>query len=226
MLTLRVCMPHLINVMRLAGRMQRERCERQSAFDALDVVQDGVIMIEPNGAASHVNAAAEAMLCRGDRLRRCGSGVVASSASDDIKLQQAIQSARWIQRASAGGVAPAGSTPSTRVVLGRSRPGWPLVVSALPAGRALQAGGDPRAVILHLADPGDPHCLSVATLRQEFGLTAREAALTEQLARGATLREAAEALEISVGTARQYLKAIFDSVGVHSQADLLRVIRR
>ncbi|HET6431756.1 hypothetical protein [Dyella sp.] len=217
--TLARCMPHLAAVVTLSERMEHERRLRESAFDALHIVHDGVIVLGARGAVVHVNAAAEATLAQGDRLRRSGRGIAATDPSDERRLQQAVQSVRALSPASPGAVSP-------RLVLGKRRPGWPLIITLLPAQRALLGGGDGREVLLHVVDAGRPSCLSARTLCDEFGLTAREAALAEQLAHGATLHEAARTLEISVGTARQYLKAVFASVGVHSQADLLRIIRR
>lgn len=221
-----LCLPHLMAVATLAGRMARERCVSQSAFDALDIVQDGVIMIGAHGAVTHVNGAAEATLARGDRLRRWHHGILANDPADDRKLQQAIQSARMTPYGSPIYCGHADAALLPKVVLGKHRPGWPLVVTVLPAHRAILGGCDPRDIMLHLVDSANAFCLPPRVLRDEFGLTAREADLTCQLAQGATLPESARMLQISAGTARQYLKIIFNKVGVNSQTDLLRVVRR
>ena len=63
-------------------------------------------------------------------------------------------------------------------------------------------------------------------LRSGLGLTQREAMLVRELAAGVTLVMAASHMEISVGTARQYLKMIFLKTGVGGQADLLRLVSR
>lgn len=223
---LELCLPHLMAVMALGGRMEQERSLGRSALDALDIVQDGVIILGAHGATSHVNPVAEAMLARGDRLRRSRHGVVADDPADDRKLQQAIQAARRMPRGRGGDRGPNGVALMPRVVLGKRRPGWPLVATVLPAHHAMLGGCDTCDVMLHLVDPGSALCLPLRTLRGEFGLTAQEAALTWQLAQGATLPESARALGISPGTARQYLKVVFQKVGVNSQADLLRVVRR
>lgn len=221
-----ICLPHVVAVINLAERMQRERARADAAVDALDIVSDGVIVLNAHGVVVHANAAAEAILARGDRLRRFRQGIRASDASDDRRLQQAIIAARSMQGRSKAHGWQDTVTPPARMVLGTRRPGWPLVVTALPAHASIAAGCDARSVMLHLVDSGCAECLPPSTLRSEFGLTAREAALTHQLAQGFTLVEGARALEISEGTARQYLKLVFNKVGVNSQADLLRVIRR
>lgn len=225
LIMLGLCLPHLVAVATLAGRMERERCVSQSAFDALNIVQDGVIMIGGQGTVTHVNAAAEATLARGDRLRRWQNGILASDPSDDRKLQQTIQAARMTRLGSPTHGWTTDTSLLPKVVLGKHRPGWPLVVTVLPAHQAILGGCDPRDIMLHLVDSANAFCLPPRVLRDEFGLTAREADLTCQLAQGSTLPESARVLEISAGTARQYLKIIFNKVGVNSQTELLRVVR-
>lgn len=206
--------------------MQHERKISRCLTDALDVVHDGVIVLRGNGSLVHANAAAEALLARGDRLRRFADGVVASNPCDNRKLQHAIHATRMhggvVQKKS--GDACAASPPT--IVIGRHRRGWPLVVTVLPARHAILADRDSQAVMLYVVDPNHALLMTAHTLREEFGLTPREASLTSRLAQAASLTEAARELGISVGTARQYLKAIFEKIGVHSQAELLRVVRR
>lgn len=225
LIVLGLCLPHLVAVATLASRMARERCVNQSAFDALNIVQDGVIMVGGHGTVTYANAAAEATLARGDRLRRWQNGILANAPSDDRKLQQTIQAARMMRAGSTTHSWTTDTSPLPKVVLGKHRPGWPLVVTVFPAHQAILGGCDPRDVMLHLVDSANAFCLPPRVLRDEFGLTAREADLTWQLAQGATLPESARMLEISAGTARQYLKIIFNKVGVSSQSELLRVVR-
>src|SRR5690606_33122681 len=54
------------------------------------------------------------------------------------------------------------------------------------------------------------------------GLTPAEARLAARLRFGLSLKEAAEELGISVNTARNQLKSVFEKLGVNRQADLVR----
>ena len=54
----------------------------------------------------------------------------------------------------------------------------------------------------------------------------RETSLTGQLAQETSLTEAAGEPAISAGTTGQYVKAIFEKIGVHSQVQLLRAVQR
>lgn len=82
-------------------------------------------------------------------------------------------------------------------------------------------------------DEALPYCALVAApsaagddvldvFRKALGLTPAEARLAARLRFGLSLKEAAEELGISVNTARNQLKAVFEKLGVNRQADLVR----
>ena len=222
---LRAALPHLVAVTAIAGKMERERRAGRRIRDALDIVADGVVVLNVAGQVVEANAAAEALLACGDRIRRAHGGIAATGGADDLRLQQAIQAVRTFDRGfDAHDQAVAAGRPF-QVVIGRRTPGWPLIATVMPADRTTGRLRD-GAVVVHLRDPGAPSCLSVAALRSELGLTAREATLVGELAGGATLVEAAGRMEIATGTARQYLKTIFLKTGVGGQAELLRLVSR
>jgi DNA-binding CsgD family transcriptional regulator len=63
-----------------------------------------------------------------------------------------------------------------------------------------------------------------ALMRRQFGLSPRQAKLTALLFSGRSVKEAACALGITEGSARQYLKEIFRKTGARRQADLVRIV--
>lgn len=65
------------------------------------------------------------------------------------------------------------------------------------------------------------HCERLAEM---FELTARESQLAWALAQGTSIADAALELGISAETARGYSKKIYSKIGVHRQAELVRVI--
>lgn len=58
--------------------------------------------------------------------------------------------------------------------------------------------------------------------RETFGLTPAEARLAAKLKDGLALKDAAEELGISVNTARNQIKSVFEKLGVNRQSDLIR----
>jgi DNA-binding CsgD family transcriptional regulator len=86
--------------------------------------------------------------------------------------------------------------------------GLKQTVPALPAPESLEAQQQAREQLL----------------KQRFGLSTAETRLTLLLMTGRTVRESAEVLGITEGSARQYLGRIFNKTDVHRQVDLIRMV--
>lgn len=82
--------------------------------------------------------------------------------------------------------------------------------------------GDPRPDCALIAAPPGAGDEALEIFRSAFGLTPAEARLAARLRFGLSLKEASEELGISVNTARNQLKSVFDKLGVNRQADLVR----
>jgi DNA-binding CsgD family transcriptional regulator len=98
-------------------------------------------------------------------------------------------------------------------------------VDAIPMPRDFQAllAGATVLVTIHevaAAERARP------AIRERYRLTAREAELAGRLAAGDGLAHAAEEMGISLATARQHLKAVFEKTGTHRQAELVALIAR
>jgi len=57
-----------------------------------------------------------------------------------------------------------------------------------------------------------------------FGLTRSEAKLTQKLAEGMSLDQAADLVGISLSSARTYLKTVFSKIGVNRQPQLMKIV--
>ena len=103
--------------------------------------------------------------------------------------------------------------------------GYLAKASALPAPvrRALgpDLGSDLAAHVLLF--PGEAtQRLALDVVQKGLGLTPAEARLAIRLKDGLSISEAAEALGISVNTARNQLRSIFQKIGVNRQSELVR----
>lgn len=83
---------------------------------------------------------------------------------------------------------------------------------------------DEGRALLFITDPEERLEVSPDVVARLFGLTDSEARLASALARGDSLGEAAEAMGVTVSTARTYLKQVFAKTGASRQADLIRMI--
>jgi DNA-binding CsgD family transcriptional regulator len=99
----------------------------------------------------------------------------------------------------------------------------PLIMNAVPVPALSEGGPHTVLILIDLASHPQPNH---ATLERIYKLTPAEAKLAVLLSGGAAIAEAAEAIGISVATARTQLKAVFDKTHTHRQAELVILIAR
>lgn len=164
----------------------------------------GLLIFDGTGVLESMNDAAECWLHELPPTL-LGSGVAALGATTELLSV--------VHRARAVGAGLESGTARARV-LGRS--GRWLVIH----GSAMRDadGNDDRVTVVIEAAKGS----EVAPIIVEaYGLTPREREITEALARGASTAEIARALYLSPHTVRDYLKAVFEKVGVSSRGELV-----
>ena len=86
-----------------------------------------------------------------------------------------------------------------------------------------KANGTPTFMVV-LVDPNQQKPPAIDDLMDLFGLTRSEAKLTQKLAEGLALDQAAELVGISHSSARTYLKTIFSKTGVNRQPQLMKTV--
>jgi DNA-binding CsgD family transcriptional regulator len=82
------------------------------------------------------------------------------------------------------------------------------------------AGKIPHPVQVHV------NASQESIIQSRFGLSPQQTVLTGLLLSGRSVKEAAVALGLTEGTARQYLKLIFSKTGARRQVDLIRVVAK
>ena len=208
--------PFAVGYFRL-WQLERTRIRRIEALEsALNLVDFGIFMLDRASHLTFVNDAGEAMLKRGDGLRRVRNRLSGISLEDSVKLQVSIEH-----------VIAAGDNKSTQAktpILGLNRlDGPPLIVSILPPTQKAMEEAEVAAIIYAL-DPA----LDIGEILQPicklYQLTPVETKIVSLLVSGASLSEAATQLRIKEQTARSCLKPIFAKTGTHRQADLVRVM--
>ncbi len=176
----------------------------------------GVVMVAASGAVCAWNPAGEAVF-----LQRLGALSAGGATFFSPVNHEALDQAR--RRLAAGGqvivkfTAAADEAPCFAYVTGEAD---------LPAG--LRAGLSPAgpeparlAIVFPAVEASDRLW---ANLRRSFGLTPAETRLAAKLKEGLSLRDAAQALGVSVNTVRNQLRAVFDKVGLTRQSDLVKAL--
>jgi DNA-binding CsgD family transcriptional regulator len=206
-----------LNVVRLGAHADRAlpMDEQMRVLDLLDCIGCAALLLDAAGTVTGGNARAQDLLGADLSIRR-GRLTAADHASSE-RLQQLVRGALTAMPLDVDLLPP--------VVVAR-REGRPIVVQVLPAAGLAGALGEGARAILLLTDLEAQPELPESRLVLLFGLTPAEARLAARLGTGATLEEAAEALQVSLGTARNQLKAVFAKTQTNRQAELIALLCR
>jgi DNA-binding CsgD family transcriptional regulator len=203
----------------LHGRFRDLKARLAHAETMAGTLAAGLFVVEGDGHVLTMNAAAEAILRRGDGLRAANGRIRAADPATQPLLAAAI--------AAAGAVAAGRPGPDARGVLVPRTAGgeayrvaiWPLT----PAASVGAGDGGPR-VLLSVVDPGRAARPPVSAFAAMYRLTAAEASLVEHLAAGEPLAEIAERRRVRISTLRTQLSTVLAKTGTHRQGDVVRLL--
>jgi DNA-binding CsgD family transcriptional regulator len=185
-------------------------------LDLLDCLGCAALLLDDRGTVIGASTRAERVL--GADLDVRASHLVASDRASNELLQELVRTALKSSTLSYSVLLPP--------VMIKRHEGRPIVVQVLPASALAGALGEgARAILLLTCLDARPE-LPESRLMLLFGLTPAEARLAARLGTGETLEEASDALQISLGTARNQLKAIFSKTETNRQAELVALLWR
>jgi DNA-binding CsgD family transcriptional regulator/PAS domain-containing protein len=201
---------HLTRALQMSVRLERAHgCAASTA--AFDAFAQPIALVDARRRLLYANPAMQALLARREAVV-VREGVLEASHPEAS------------QRLAAHVVHALGAT-DLRLAAACALPGGaaaPLDLQAIPVRGAMARAVSPTPTVLLLfaggAGPGDAPRPSPA---QRYGYTRTEARLAQLLADGHALRQAAEVLGVTYGTARVYLKTVFEKTDVHTQAQLV-----
>lgn len=162
-------------------------------------------------------------------LDRAGIGWVGFGSGEQVLALSAGAARALGPRWSAANVGAidtvaAAATPAVRLVrLREAEPRWMVLIPA-HAGEPLMARRPLTTIGLILLPRAADREAQIAVLSALFALPPSEARLAAALGVGASLREAADHLGLTIETARNYSKRLFAKTRTRGQVDLVRVI--
>lgn len=182
----------------------------------LEDVPFGVLLIDPLQRPVFANAAARAILEKGDGIGLVGSVLRENGGrSLEPRLQRILRG--WCGAEDEQPVPFYVARPSGR------RP-YEVTVCLCGQPESLAPYPTGRHAIVYLRDPDAGVPIDEQALRQRYGLTPAEARTAAALALGGTLPEHSELRKLRPMTLRGYVKQIFARTGTHSQLDLVRLV--
>ncbi len=171
--------------------------------DALDATAAAVLVVNEAGGVRRANAAARAVLARGDGLTLSRTGrLAARDAAANRRLGAALREA----------------APGEPVILPIPRG------TEVPYGLRIVAPARPgRDRVVQICDPTRPGPDPAPVLMAALGLSRPSARLVAGLLRGDDLKDHARREGLSVNTIKYHLKSAFDVTQTRRQVDLVRV---
>lgn len=210
---------HLRNALAVARRLDLAEARLDAAMHLIDHLQLGVVFLDGRGRLTHANRYARHLFENGSGLRVQDGAVCACRSADSRRLDHGIAAALEVYH---------GTGVDTPAMVNVARPGGRRPLRVIPTPLPRRAEGpwfEARlAVALIVCDPEAEPAVPCEWLQQCYGLTPREARLTQCLSQGMALREAAEINGVTYETARWHLKNIFQKTGTVRQSELIRLL--
>jgi len=209
--------PHLQNAFSLLLEINKREAQHTRSEVWLEQIPSSACIVEPDGKIKHLNRLAERMLHRSENLYIDRSVRLSARKSH---TQQVLQNA--LSRAVVNGQ-PIGPVPLTP-----DGEGGPLLFVTPVSHKDQVAPGlapfifPSQPLLVTIFDPDEVLKTSDRILAAALGLTQRESLLVQELILGASLREAADRLEISYFTARNHLASATSKTESRSQSEIIR----
>jgi DNA-binding CsgD family transcriptional regulator len=206
--------PHLRRSATLGLHIDGYASIRNAAFEILDRLSDGVVIIDQGASVLFANAAARGLEAEGAvRLRQ---PISTSSAAHSQRL------AELIKLTLAG--APGGTLSFPRNAEGHL---LTILVSSIRGkdlGRLSDAGFKNPAVLLFIIDPANRRSIPLGQIMDAYGLTPAEARVALAASSGNTVGETAKLLNLSPNTIKTHLRRVFAKTATGRQAELAGLI--
>lgn len=207
---------HFKLALQFLDQMAIQQIERNAFADAINQFMLGTLILDRQGKIVASNRVARDAIEKHQAL----SNATGALTINDKKANQQLYDALAKLDKSASGTS---SMPTTITVAPGDCKALGLMVRPVRAEDALTHPVHAHAVVF-ISDPRGTPEISAATLRELFGFTGSESRVAAYLANGHTLNEAAEALSISINTAKSHARNIYEKTGVNKQTKFIQLI--
>lgn len=205
-------LPHLRRSVTIATLLGHRSADALRIDKIVHHLSTAVVVIDAASQILMSNPAADRLLKLGAVVQCCEGQLSFCDPRADRLISAHILSRHRRPVIVPCAVAPA--DPKERAAAVKAR----LSAAVLP----LDPDGKAFAVLLNELEPGRP--AAGRPIADAFGLTPREISVLMTMIQGLSVSEAAEALGISVSTARTHVQNLFEKTGTSRQAELVRVV--
>jgi DNA-binding CsgD family transcriptional regulator len=212
----RALLPHLQRAVQLRDQMPNGTHRAADVQALMDVLDKPAILVDRSANILFSNGLAEPLFRDGELIATPHGPLAIRRPEETAALRALVRSAALQESVNAGG----------KLIASRdSKPPLTLLVAPLVGARF---NGNDQLAIVFVDDPVRRaiHPPDLNLLRAQFELTKSEAALAAALLSGLPLKAAAAQSGASFATARKHLVHVFQKTGVHSQPELVNLLRK
>ncbi|WP_414474947.1 helix-turn-helix transcriptional regulator [Microvirga sp. M2] len=218
---MQLLVPHIVTALHLGRRLASAEMRGSVACAALEHLDTAIFLVGEEGRIIYSNRIADALLARSHRI---GTAEGCIRLRDDelnrVMLRMIGECADVVRCA---------RRPKHMIGIPREngRPNLRMIVAPFPPDDielGVPALGSRPAAIVMISDPEQEIGNRKAWLRREFDLTAAEADVAVEIAKGDGRDAAAARLGITMATVRTHLLHIFEKTGVRRQAEFVRLL--
>lgn len=213
--------PHLVRAAEITTRLGAATHERGLAHALLDHLPYGVILLDEQGRMHTANRVAADILMRADGLTLDRHGrPVAKDAAANAWLRRVIAACLIRPPVCLADLAGSRNVPRDGSLLG-----YPVMVT--PGGMfhpLIPAERGRASVVVLIGDLTRSAKIRPEILQRLYELTPTEARLATHIGDGLALRETADRMGLTVGSARVTLKRVFAKTDTHRQSELVRLV--
>lgn len=211
--------PHLGQALQMQTLVGTMKLDRDNALDALDRASYGAVLLSAEGTVRFANRRALEISAMKDGIVVRTQGVQATARDADGSLQALIRRVSCDRDGT-------GATGMVRVPRPSAR--RPFVVLAIPFSRARREHfaaipGAPGVLVVIVDHDHQPR-LAADVLKDLFGLTPAEAAVSIRILSHDGLKSVADSLGVTLSTVRIHLQRVFEKTEVHRQSELVRLL--
>jgi DNA-binding CsgD family transcriptional regulator len=206
--------PHLRRSATLGLHIDSYVSIRNAAFNILDRLSDGVVILDRSASVLFANTAARGLEAEGAlRLR---PPIATSSSPHSYRLTELIKQALTGK--------PGGTMSFPRNADGRLLTVMVTSIRSKDHGRLSDAGFKDAAVMLFIVDPANRRSIPVGQIMDAYGLTQAEARVALAASSGNTVGETARLLNLSPNTIKTHLRRVFAKTSTGRQTELAGLI--
>jgi DNA-binding CsgD family transcriptional regulator/PAS domain-containing protein len=215
--------PHLCRALEASRLLSRSADGTRHITVMLDLMPNAALLLDATGRIIQANDAADALLRQSDGLAFDTYGniqLVSALPGERQALARALNDALNVTMGPRG-------RPFEPVRISRPSGAASLLVVAVPLPRSSATFWDmiaPARALVLIVDPSAKTRTKSAAIQSAFALTAAEARVALMLASGTTGAQMPALLGVTAATIKTQLKRCYEKTGVHSQAELSRLI--